>query len=133
MVSSRSSGDSRPLDSAPGRRVAPRVGRRCELGEAGSLLVQGLGCVMGRVAPADFSTQRQSSAYRGQPIQVRQTLSLGSHDLFLGEIVAVQADKEVLDAGGRIDLRRVDAFAYGNGSYWPLGKAIGAFGFGAQK
>jgi len=55
---------------------------------------------------------------------VRQTLHLGSHDLFIGEIVAVHMDERV-KAGGH-DL---DPVCYVSGQYWKLGNRIGARGF----
>ena len=63
--------------------------------------------------------------------RVRHTFSGGSHDLFIGEIVAVQADEAVLDANGKIDIVKVDPLCYGGGFYWPLelGRRLGDYGF----
>lgn len=55
---------------------------------------------------------------------VRQTLHLGSHDLFIGEVVAVHMDERV-KAGGH-DL---DPVCYVSGRYWKLGDLIGSMGF----
>ena len=55
---------------------------------------------------------------------VRQTLHLGSHDMFIGEVVAVHVE-ESAKAGGH-DL---DPVCYASGQYWTLGNLIGPFGF----
>lgn len=59
--------------------------------------------------------------------RVRQVLSLGSHDVFIGEVVAVQADEDVL-AGERLDPAKLSPLAYVAGSYWSLGEQVGVHG-----
>jgi len=61
--------------------------------------------------------------------QVRQTVSLGSHDLFIGEVVAVQVDDGVLDERGRLDFDRAGLFAYVNGEYRRVGERLGTHGY----
>lgn len=60
--------------------------------------------------------------------RVRHTYHAGSHDLFVGEIVAVQADEAVVGGNGKIDVSLVDPLCYGGGSYWRLGPALGTYG-----
>jgi flavin reductase (DIM6/NTAB) family NADH-FMN oxidoreductase RutF len=60
---------------------------------------------------------------------VRHQLSLGSHDLFLGEIVATHYDEEMLDSRGRPIVSKLDPFAYVEGEYWSLKEKLGAYGF----
>lgn len=55
---------------------------------------------------------------------VRQTVSVGSHDLFLGEIAAVQIDRAILDADGRVDYGRAGLLLYAGGTYHTLGDAV---------
>jgi flavin reductase (DIM6/NTAB) family NADH-FMN oxidoreductase RutF len=59
----------------------------------------------------------------------RHRLSLGAHDLFIGEIVAVHFDEEVLDDHGRLQVGRIDPLAYVHGEYWTLGRRVGSYGF----
>lgn len=54
---------------------------------------------------------------------------IGDHDLFLGEVVAVHADENVLDATGRIVPARLGTIIYQNGEYWSAGTAQGRHGF----
>jgi flavin reductase (DIM6/NTAB) family NADH-FMN oxidoreductase RutF len=63
---------------------------------------------------------------------VRHQLLLGTHDLYLAEIVAVQYDEEVLDERGRVRTKDLTPIAYVEGEYWSLGERIGTYG-GAAK
>ncbi len=66
--------------------------------------------------------------------RLRHTYEAGSHDLFVGEIVAVQVDEDVLDDKGKIDLPRLDPLCYGGGHYWKieLDKVLGAYGYSSK-
>ncbi len=59
----------------------------------------------------------------------RHRLSLGGHDLFIGEILAVHFDEDVLDSRGRLQVGKVDALAYVHGDFWSLGEKVGSYGF----
>lgn len=59
--------------------------------------------------------------------KVRQTLSLGSHDVFIGEVVAVQADEDVL-ADQHLDPAKLSPLAYVGGTYWSLGERVANHG-----
>jgi flavin reductase (DIM6/NTAB) family NADH-FMN oxidoreductase RutF len=59
----------------------------------------------------------------------RHRLSLGAHDLFVGEILAVHFDEDVLDSRGRLQSSKVDALAYVHGDYRLLGEKVGSYGF----
>lgn len=62
--------------------------------------------------------------------EVRQTLRLGAHDMYLGEVVAVHADEEVVqDEGLNIAMIRPLVFCPGDAQYWNLGTVIGSYGF----
>lgn len=63
--------------------------------------------------------------------QLRQVLHLGSHDLFIGEVVAVQAEAELVN-GGRIDQQAAQPICYAGGTYYGLGKLIAKAGVGKQ-
>jgi len=64
--------------------------------------------------------------------QVVQTIHLGSHDLFLGKVVAVQVDEAILDAQGEIDLGKANPLAYGGHAYWTLGQFVEKQGYTAS-
>ena len=60
---------------------------------------------------------------------LRKKIHLGVHDLFLGEIVSVHVDQEILDEEGEIDFAKLSPFVFNQGEYWSLGKRIGIEGF----
>ncbi len=59
----------------------------------------------------------------------RHRLSLGAHDLFIGEILAVHFDEDVLDSRGRLQPGKVEPLAYVHGDFWTLGEKVGSYGF----
>ncbi len=65
--------------------------------------------------------------------RVFQTIPLGSHDLFLADVVAVDVDEELLDEAGRLRLDKAGLAAYVHGTYYALGKQLGTFGFSVRK
>jgi flavin reductase (DIM6/NTAB) family NADH-FMN oxidoreductase RutF len=58
---------------------------------------------------------------------------LGTHDMFLSDILAVTVREELLDESGRLCLERAHLLAYSHGAYFSLGKKLGQFGFSAAK
>lgn len=65
--------------------------------------------------------------------RVTDTVPLGSHEMFMADIVAVYADERLLDSKGKLHLEKADLCAYAHGEYFALGKKIGTFGFSATK
>lgn len=65
--------------------------------------------------------------------RVNRRLELGSHDLFLAEVVAVQVSAHLIDEQGKFDVEQAGLIAYGLGHYFPLGRAIDHFGFSIRK
>jgi flavin reductase (DIM6/NTAB) family NADH-FMN oxidoreductase RutF len=65
--------------------------------------------------------------------RVKNVMELGSHDLFLAEIVAVNVDEALLDEKGKLCLERADLICFSHGEYWSLGKALGHFGFSVAR
>ena len=65
--------------------------------------------------------------------RVQQVLSLGSHDLFIGQVVAVQMDEAVLDERGRLDFAKAKPFAYLGGEYRQVGERLGTFGYSRKR
>jgi flavin reductase (DIM6/NTAB) family NADH-FMN oxidoreductase RutF len=65
--------------------------------------------------------------------RVRETLNLGTHVMFVSEVVAVQISSALIDAKGRFRLEKAGLLAYGLGQYFEIGAVIGRFGFSVQK
>ena len=60
--------------------------------------------------------------------RVTQVIPLGSHDMFLAEIVAVDIDGELIDSSGKLHLERAGLAAFAHGDYYALGKKLAPFG-----
>ena len=65
--------------------------------------------------------------------KVKQILELGSHDMFVAEVVCVTVDDKYLDEKGRFDLNGADLIAYSHGEYFKLGKKVGKFGYSVAR
>ena len=64
---------------------------------------------------------------------VKQVIELGSHDMFLAEVVATNVDEALLDENGKLDLHKANLICYSHGEYYPLGKSLGFFGYSVAK
>lgn len=65
--------------------------------------------------------------------KVREVLELGSHHMFLADIVGVQVDAELLDESGKFWLNKARLLAYSHGNYFELGEQLGSFGYSVKK
>jgi flavin reductase (DIM6/NTAB) family NADH-FMN oxidoreductase RutF len=63
---------------------------------------------------------------------LKDVIPLGTHNLFLGEIVQVHIDQDILDENGNIDFIKADPITYNQGEYWSTHKKIGTYGFTKQ-
>lgn len=64
---------------------------------------------------------------------VKQSIELGSHVLFLAEVVATNVEETLLDEKGKLDLSKAELICYSHGEYYPLGKPLGYFGYSVTK
>lgn len=65
--------------------------------------------------------------------KVTQVLELGSHDMFIAEVVNVQVSDELLDEKGTFRLQDAELLAYSHGEYYELGEKLGTFGYSVKK
>lgn len=65
--------------------------------------------------------------------RVKKTLKLGSHTMFVAQIVAVQVTAELMTPSGRLALEKAGLAAFVHGGYYALGKKLGFFGYSIQK
>ena len=65
--------------------------------------------------------------------RVKEIRELGSHHMFIAEILGINADEKYINENGAFDISKCDLIAYSNGNYYSLGKKIGRFGFSVQK
>ena len=65
--------------------------------------------------------------------KVKQVIELGSHDMFIAEVVAVDVDDKYMDERGKFHLNDSHLMAYSHGEYYALGKKLGTFGYSVKK
>ncbi len=65
--------------------------------------------------------------------KVKEIKELGSHHMFIAEVLGINADDKYIDENGAFDISKCDLIAYLNGHYYEMGKKIGKFGFSVQK
>lgn len=65
--------------------------------------------------------------------KVKQVIELGSHDMFLAEVVSVTVDEQYMDEKGTFHLNDSRLVAYSHGTYFKLGESIGTFGYSVRK
>ena len=65
--------------------------------------------------------------------EVTEVKELGSHHMFLAEVLAVQVDERYMKESGKFELNSTGLLAYSHGEYFGLGKELGRFGFSVKK
>lgn len=65
--------------------------------------------------------------------RVTEIKELGSHDMFLAEVLNVYVDEAYLDEKGKFHLNKTDLIAYSHGEYFTLGDKLGTFGYSVMK
>ena len=65
--------------------------------------------------------------------KVTEVKPLGTHDMFLAEVVAVHAEDTYMDETGRFLLERANPISYSHGTYYALGEKLGTFGYSVKK
>ncbi len=65
--------------------------------------------------------------------RVTEVKKLGTHDMFLAEVVAVHADEKYMDENKKFHLEYAEPIVYSHGTYLTTGEAIGTFGYSVKK
>jgi len=65
--------------------------------------------------------------------RVSEVVPMGSHDVFISDIVSVSCREELIDGDGRLCLEKARLLAYSHGEYYSLGERLGRFGFSTDK
>lgn len=60
-------------------------------------------------------------------------MNLGSHVMFISEVLTVHADSQYMDESGRFSFEKASPIVYSHGEYYGLGKDLGKFGFSVKK
>ena len=65
--------------------------------------------------------------------KVIEIKELGSHHMFVAEVLSIDADEKYIDEKGAFDISKCDLIAYANGGYYELGQKLGKFGYSVEK
>lgn len=65
--------------------------------------------------------------------KVREIKELGSHHMFVADVLAINADEKYIDENGAFDISKCNLISYLNGHYYSTGNKIGKFGYSVQK
>lgn len=65
--------------------------------------------------------------------RVREVKALGSHDMFLADVVAVHADERYMDENHKFHLEQAEPIVYSHGTYFSCGEPLGTFGYSVRK
>lgn len=65
--------------------------------------------------------------------RVKDVVELGSHHLFIADVVAVDVDEALIDASGKLHLEKADLIAYNHGHYCIMSEIVGSFGFSVKR
>lgn len=65
--------------------------------------------------------------------RLKEIVKLGSHDMFIADVVCVDVSKDLLDENGKFDMQKADMMAYCHGEYFSLGEKLGKFGYSIKK
>ncbi|MBE5928646.1 MAG: flavin reductase family protein [Lachnospiraceae bacterium] len=65
--------------------------------------------------------------------KVKEIKELGSHDMFIAEVVNVWADEAYMNDKGKFELNSSGIVTYSHGEYFMLGKKLGSFGYSVKK
>ncbi len=65
--------------------------------------------------------------------KVKEIKNLESHDMFIAEILSIDADEKYINEKGAFDITKCNLITYANGKYFALGKVLGKFGYSVQK
>lgn len=65
--------------------------------------------------------------------RVTDVIRLGTHDMFIADVVASDVDEKLVDPEGKLHLDRAGLLSYSHGEYFELGKKLGSFGYSVRK
>ena len=90
-------------------------------------------CGLNREAATEIACPLIAESPLSLECRVTDIIPMGSHDMFLADIVAVDVDEALVDGNGKLHLERADIVAYAHGDYFELGKRLGSFGYSVAK
>ncbi len=92
-----------------------------------------LSCSLKKEKSTEVSCPTIKQSPLSMECKVFKIVPMGSHDMFLADIVSVTADEYLFDKEGRLELEKSDLISYIHGQYFSQGKLLGNFGWSVRK
>lgn len=89
----------------------------------------GLTSVQGNIVKAPFIEESPVNI----ECKVKEIIELGSHHMFLGEVVSVNIDEKYINKNHKFELDKSNLIVYSHGEYFALGEKLGTFGYSVRK
>ena len=90
-------------------------------------------CKLTKAAASEISCPILADSPLALECRVTDIIPLGSHDMFLADIVAIDVEEGLIGKDGKLRLEKADLMAYAHGDYFELGKKLGSFGYSVAK
>ena len=90
-------------------------------------------CKLTKIPSTEVSAPTIEECKIALECRVTDIVSLGTHDMFMADIVSVSVDDSMLDENGKLCMERGNLCAYAHGEYFALGEKVGEMGFSATK
>ena len=90
-------------------------------------------CKLTREAASEIDCPLIAESPLSLECRVTDIIPMGTHHMFLADIVSVDVDESLIDDKGKLNLQRAHLAAYAHGDYFGLGKRLGSFGFSVAK
>ena len=90
-------------------------------------------CSLTKVESKEVSAPTIKECPLALECRVIETIPMGTHDVFIADIVSVSCDEKILDDDGKIRFDKAGLLAYAHGEYYALGDKVGKFGFSTKK
>ena len=90
-------------------------------------------CKLTKVESKEVSAPTIAECPLSLECRVIEIIPMGTHDVFISDIVSVSCDESILDEDGKIRFDKAGLLAYAHGEYFALGEKVGKFGFSTKK
>ena len=90
-------------------------------------------CKLTKAASKEVSAPTIEECPLALECRVIEVIPMGTHDVFIADIVSVSCDESILDESGKIRFDQAGLLAYAHGEYYALGEKVGKFGFSTKK
>ena len=90
-------------------------------------------CKFTKIASKEVSAPTIAECPFALECKVVEIIPMGTHDVFIADIVSVSSDESIIDDEGKIRFDNAGLLAYAHGEYFALGEKVGKFGFSTKK